>query len=114
MHNHTIGPEHHSTKTQTFLTDTMAFPEALSTPNGRQLDAGTARRFFSFYQQILRLSLTILCVVFLLASLKIYQDKGNLTSTEVNTFNAISSCLALLIGLSFFVRLIQSLKALLF
>ena len=84
----------------------------LHTPLDRDaLDADTVKRSFSLYQQFLRLSLSILCVVFLLASLKIYQDIGNLTPTQVNTFYAISDSLALLLSLSFFVRLIQALRA---
>ena len=61
------------------------------------------KRSFSLPQQYLRWCLSVLCVALLLASLGIYQNKGNLTSTQVRNFNAITTALPLLLGLSFFV-----------
>ena len=76
-------------------------------PNQNILDTDTIKGSFSVYQQILRLSLSILCVTFLLVTFKIYQDKGNFTPTDKNAFQAISGSLGLLLSLSFLVRLIQ-------
>ena len=61
------------------------------------------KRSFSLLQQSLRWCLSVLCVALLLASLGIYQNKGNLTSTQVRNFNAITTALPLLLGLSLFV-----------
>ena len=58
---------------------------------------------FSLRQQASRWLLSILCVAFLFASLKIYQDKGNLTPTQLDTFVALFTALPLLLGLAFFV-----------
>ena len=69
------------------------------------------KRSFSATQQVLRLSLSILCVILFLVSMRIYQDKDNLTPTQVNTFNAVSGSLSILLGLSFFVSLIKALMA---
>lgn len=71
--------------------------------NDRHID--DIKQSFSLVQQFLRWILSVLCVVFLLASLVIYQNKGNLASNQVKTFNAISTILTLLLGLCFFVSL---------
>ncbi len=63
------------------------------------------KQTFSISQQVLRWCLSISCVTFLSASLKIYQDNGILTSTQVSIFNAITTVLGLLLGLGFFVGL---------
>ncbi len=63
------------------------------------------KRSFSLVQQFSRWFLSVLCVALLLASFSIYQNKGNLTSTQVNSFDAITTVLPLLLGLSFFVSL---------
>ena len=63
------------------------------------------KKSFSLFQQFSRWFLSVLCVALLLASFRIYQNKGNLTSTQVDSFNAITTVLPLLLGLSFFVSL---------
>lgn len=75
-------------------------------------NANKFKRSFSLPQQILRLSLSILCVVFFLATLKIYGDKGVLNTTQINAFYAISGSLAIILSLSFFVRFTYSLSGL--
>ncbi|MCJ1268370.1 hypothetical protein MMC22_008258 [Lobaria immixta] len=57
---------------------------------------------FTRVQQFSRWFLSVLCVAFLLASLAIYQTKGILTSTQVKTFNAITTTLGLVLNLCFF------------
>ena len=73
--------------------------------------ADAVKQSFSLLQQSLRWVLSILCITFLLASLKIYQDLGNLNPTQINVYNAISGALQILLSLSFFVSLIQSLSS---
>jgi hypothetical protein len=68
--------------------------------NARDIDV---KRSFSLVQQFSRWLLSAVCVASLLASFKVYQVKGNLTSTQVTNFNAISTALALALGLCFFV-----------
>ena len=63
------------------------------------------KRSFSLLQQIFRWCLSLICVALLLASLGLYQNKGNLTSTQVRNFAAITTVLPLLLGLSFFVSI---------
>ena len=60
---------------------------------------------FTRVQQFSRWFLSVLCVAFLLASLAIYQTKGILTSTQVKTFNAITTTLGLVLNLCFFVSM---------
>lgn len=46
---------------------------------------------------------TAIFIVFVLVTLKIYESKGNITSTQEVNSNAISTALALGLGLNFFV-----------
>lgn len=59
----------------------------------------------SRFQQLSRWFLSVLCVAFFLASLAIYQKMGNLTSTQVDDFNGITTVLVVILGICFFVRL---------
>ncbi len=77
----------------------------------RDSNADDVKKSFSLVQQLSRWFLSVLCVAFLLASFGIYQNKGNLTSTQVNNFDAITTVLPLLLGLSFFVSVTRRLPA---
>ena len=46
---------------------------------------------------------TAIFVTFVLATLKIYQDEGNISSAQKVTFNSIATALSLGLGLNFFV-----------
>ena len=56
-----------------------------------------------FWPQISRWILTVVLVSTFLGTLKIYERKGNFTSTEKDYFNVITTALNLGLGLNFFV-----------
>ena len=56
-----------------------------------------------FREQASRLVLTILLVVLYAATLKIYQDEGNVRHTDKVLFNTIATALSLALGLNFLV-----------
>lgn len=56
-----------------------------------------------FCKTFVRCLATIVLIAFLLATLKIYQNKGNFTSHQKTNFNIIITALSLCLGLNFFV-----------
>lgn len=61
-----------------------------------------------FYKTFVRCLATTIFVAFVLATLKIYQNKDNFTSHQKTTFNVIITALSLCLGLNFFVSFIAS------
>lgn len=61
------------------------------------------RRLFFLYT--LRWLCTVLFSSLIIATLKVYERKGNLTPSQKNTFNVIITALGLGLGLNFFVSL---------
>ena len=58
-----------------------------------------------FWRQALRWLTTAVFLAASLATLKIYQDMGNVSRGQKNTFNSMITALLLLLGLNFFVSL---------
>lgn len=58
-----------------------------------------------FCKTFVRWLATTIFIAFVLATLKIYQDKGNFTSHQKANFNVIITALSLCLGLNFFVSL---------
>ena len=56
-----------------------------------------------FREQISRLAITIVLVAFYVATLKIYQDEGNVRHADKVLFNTITTILSLSLGLNFLV-----------
>lgn len=56
-----------------------------------------------FCKTFVRCLATIVLIASLLATLKIYQNKGNFTSHQKTNFNVIITALSLCLGLNFFV-----------
>lgn len=56
-----------------------------------------------FCKTFVRCLATIALIAFVLATLKIYQNKGNFTSHQKTSFNVIITALGLCLGLNFFV-----------
>ena len=65
--------------------------------------AGEVKQSFSFPQQSSRWVLSVLCVVFFIVSLRLYEAEGNLSPPQVSTFYIITTLLSLLLALGFFV-----------
>lgn len=80
-------------------------PEDTFLLHDRSQEIEAIKRSFSPSQQTLRWFLVVVSVTFHLASFKIYEDKDNLDSTQVRSFNVITTVLALVLGLCFFVSL---------
>lgn len=56
-----------------------------------------------FFKTFIRCLATIVLIASLLATLKIYENKGNFTSHQKSNFNVIITALSLCLGLNFFV-----------
>lgn len=56
-----------------------------------------------FFKTFVRCLATTVFIAFVLATLKIYQKKGNFTSHQKTNFNVIITALSLCLGLNFFV-----------
>lgn len=91
-------------------TTLLFFAEMASSTTAEQLlvsdnntDFTDIKQSFSLLRHSLRFLLTVACVTFLLAILKIFHDKGSLSRTQVNVFNVISTALVLMLSLAFFV-----------
>ena len=82
---------------------TQQGPEESLLLHGESEKIEAINQSFSPSQQTLRCSLVVISVAFLLASFKIYEDKGNLDPTQVRSFIVITTALALVLGLCFFV-----------
>lgn len=71
------------------------------TPNSRLFNS-SQQTWRLFFPQFLRWLITVFFVAFLLATLKIYQDKGNFSRQQKHIFNTIITALSLGLGINFF------------
>jgi hypothetical protein len=56
-----------------------------------------------FWKYSFRWVLTVIFICLVVATVKIYQDKGVITRTQKHTFNVITVALSLALGINFFV-----------
>jgi hypothetical protein len=87
------GPKlNHSVKPKTIF----------SSDNARHFNSkDQTRRLFA--KQIFRWLATVIIIAFVLATFRIYERKGPITSAQKVTFNIIQTALSLALGLNFFV-----------
>ena len=81
--------------------DSLA-PLADAPPTHSQVFNSTKQTWRIFYPQFVRWLGTVIIVIFMLATLKIYQGKGNFSRAQKHSFNTIITALSLALGLNFF------------
>lgn len=70
-------------------------------PNSR-LFSSTQQTWRLFFPQFIRWIITVIIVIFMLATLKLYENKGNFSLGQKHAFNTIITALSLGLGLNFF------------